>query len=135
MFYSICSISLIKISLINCSNLNPYLLKILDPHLQSKTVPCFGCHIVVTTTRRGKTTNLKKKALSFNKNIFCMKIFFIENSSLFYSLANQGFKLISRNTCLFVFKSSFLVNSLIAKLERVAMLKMFTSVNLCNNNS
>ena len=51
-----------------------------------------------------------------------MKIFFVEIGQFFYFLANQGLKLISKNT--FVFKSSLVANSLIAKPERVALSKM-----------
>ena len=42
-----------------------------------------------TTTRKGKTTNFKtkRKALNFSTaNTFCMKIFFLENSSNFLFL-------------------------------------------------
>ena len=66
---------------------------------------------------------LKQKALSF----ITQQIFFVWGFSLwkitqfFYSKANQGLKLISRSTYFFVLKSSFDMNSLIAKLESVAL--------------
>ena len=71
----------------------------------------------------------KEKALSFNTtHIFCMKIFFIENSSYFLFLSKQGLNLISRSACFFVLKSYFVVNSLTAKPERVALSKISTSI-------
>ena len=66
---------------------------------------------------------LKQKALSF----ITQQIFFVWGFSLwkitqfFYSKANQGLKLISRSTYFVVLKSSFDMNSLIAKLESVAL--------------
>ena len=71
----------------------------------------------------------KQKALSLNAtNFFCMKIFFIENRSCFFFFSKQGLNLISRNTCFFVLKSYFVLNSRIAKPERVALSKMRTSI-------
>ena len=66
---------------------------------------------------------LKQKALSF----ITQQVFFVWGFSLwkitqfFFSKANQGLKLTSRSTYFFVLKSSFDMNSLIAKLERVAL--------------
>ena len=66
---------------------------------------------------------LKQKALSF----ITQQIFFVWEFSLwkitqfFYSKANQGLKLISRSTYFFVLKTSFDMNSLMAKLESVAI--------------
>ena len=66
---------------------------------------------------------LKQKALSF----ITQQIFFVWGFSLwkitqfFYSKANQGLKLISRSTYFFVLKTSFDMNSLMAKLESVAI--------------
>ena len=50
--------------------------------------------------------------------MFCMKIFFIENS----------FFIFKQSACFFALKSYFIVNSLIAKPERVALSKMGTSI-------
>ena len=71
----------------------------------------------------------KEKALSFNTtHIFCGKIFFIENSSYFLFLSKQRLNLISRSACFFLLKSYFVVNSLTAKPERVALSKISTSI-------
>ena len=81
------------------------------------------------TTMRRKLLISKEKALSFNTtHIFCGKIFFIENSSYFLFLSKQRLNLISRSACFFVLESYFVVNSLTAKPERVALSKISTSI-------
>ena len=70
---------------------------------------CSKCNMkLIQQPGKEKLLILKQKALSFSTtNIFCMKIFFLENSSIsFQEGANQGLKLISRNTWGFLIKSS-----------------------------
>ena len=77
-----------------------------------------------TTTRRIKTTNFKnKKILALIQQIFLFEDFF-HRKCCFLFLNKQGLNLISRDSCFFVLKSYFVVNSIIAKSERVALSKV-----------
>ena len=70
----------------------------------------------------------KQRAFRFNTaNVSCMKRFLLENGSDFLFLDKRGslVQVISRSTCFWIFKFSFVVNFLIVKPERVAPSKMW----------
>ena len=97
-------------------------------HLQSITVPCFQCRSTCNKCNMKLMQQPEEEKQLISNQLISIK------THLAFSVFGQFFIFrqtrVFRITCFLSFKSSLVVNSFIAKLERVALSKLYTIQSL-----